>query len=181
MSVITRTAAIAALLLASACSGQPKVLEPDPTASETPSAAITPPPKPKAVDQDSEAGAATFANYWVSVSDYAASTGDTTELSRISSEECEPCQTFIELYRNTHRSGGSFSGGDQTFADVSVRRAGSGKMFVYAKVTAKDGTFKASAKAPPKSEKGGTDSVVYTVVRAGAGWKMGHQALEGAS
>lgn len=51
-------------------------------------------------------------------------------------------------------------------------------MFVYAKVTAKDGTFKASAKVPPKNEKGGTDSVVYTVVRAGAGWKMGHQALE---
>lgn len=181
MSAITRTAAIAALLLASACSGQPEVLEPDPTASETPSVATTPPPKPKAVDEDSEAGAATFANYWVSVSDYAASTGDTTELSRISSEECEPCQTFIELYRKTYRSGGSFSGGDQTFADVSVRRAGSGKMFVYAKVTAKDGTFKASAKAPPRNEKGGTDSVVYTVVRAGAAWKMGHQALEEAS
>ena len=93
MSVITRTAAIAALLLASACSGQPEVLEPDPTApaSSTPSA--TPPPLPNQATESSDEGAASFAAYWIDLFNFASRTGDTSQLRKVS-VGCKPCLEF---------------------------------------------------------------------------------------
>ncbi len=178
MSFVTRAAAVAAFLLASACSGEPEILEPDPSASSSVDQELSEPGRPRGLDDATESGAATFALYWVQVSDYAAATGDTSRLAEISAKSCDPCNDFINLYRTTHKAGGSFSGGKQDFADVSVRRVSANKMFVYAKVTAQRGLVKSSSDASPSPEPGGTDSVVYTVVRSGSEWKMAHQALE---
>lgn len=95
MSVITRTAAIAALLLASACSGQPEVLEPDPTATSSTPGPKSPPPLPPAAEEFSPSGAATYVQYWVDTFNFAAMTGDATQLKSISTS-CDPCAAYAK-------------------------------------------------------------------------------------
>jgi hypothetical protein len=94
MSVVTRAAVVAALLLAAACSGEPKILEPGPTASSS-SRNVEKPRVPKQAQQSTDEGAASFASYWIDTFNYAAKTGDTEELERLSTK-CPPCRQFAD-------------------------------------------------------------------------------------
>lgn len=94
MSVITRTAAIAALLLASACSGQPEVLEPDPTA-ETTVPSVAAPPLPEQANESTDEGAAAAAYHWVELFNHASTTGDVRPLRRYS-RGCETCLEYTK-------------------------------------------------------------------------------------
>lgn len=178
MSVITRIAAIAALLLASACSGQPEVLEPDPTASTTPTSSLGPPTMPDEAREDSESGAATFAYYWVSVSDFASLTGNVEELSRISAESCGACSEYIELYEETYRKGGKFTGGQQDFGEVTTERVSDREVVVRAKVTLAKGTYQDSRESAAKDVAGSTTKVAYRVARVGSTWLMKEFAVD---
>lgn len=133
---------IVAAVALGACSGDPQPREPDP--SVTPTSTATPPPMPEQATEDSPEGAAAFVDYWVDVSNYAAATGDVTELSRISSPDCSGCQSYIDLYRDTYEAGGYFKGGDWTPQNVEVETVNESQQ-VFVSISAPSGSHRKSA------------------------------------
>ncbi|MCL8251022.1 DUF6318 family protein [Aeromicrobium fastidiosum] len=113
---------VTALTLA-ACSSDPAPREPDPTrsASAAPTPTATLPTMPPQASEDSPEGAAAFVKHYVDVFNYAAATGDVDELSRLSSPDCEGCQSYIDLYRDTYEAGGYFRGGDWTVDQMDIQ------------------------------------------------------------
>jgi hypothetical protein len=93
----TITAALAALLLTASCGGKPEVLEPDATStpsSVTPST-VTPPTKPAAAQAGTTSGAGSFVRYWIDTFNFAAMTGETEQLAKIS-RRCPPCRAYVK-------------------------------------------------------------------------------------
>ncbi|MET1062966.1 MAG: DUF6318 family protein, partial [Aeromicrobium sp.] len=78
----------AALLVLGACSSDPVPKEPAATSSAPATPTATPPAMPEQAKQDSPEGAAAFVKHYVDVFNYAASTGDVDELSRLSAATC---------------------------------------------------------------------------------------------
>lgn len=124
--------AIIAVLVAGCGSADEPAPEPE---HATSSPSDSPPPMPRAAKDDTDSGAIAFTKHYVAVLNYAAVTGDTAELKRLSSPQCEGCQTYIKLFEKTYEANGYFrhSGwevhptdterGDQTIrvlADVDV-------------------------------------------------------------
>jgi hypothetical protein len=52
--------------------------------------------------------------YYFSLVDYAFRTGDTSELTSISSRDCAPCQQSIEVVESTYGQGHEYVGGEIT-------------------------------------------------------------------
>jgi hypothetical protein len=135
--------ACAAIVLLAACGQAPELIEPKagaatsarPTADAPTSAPPTMPPLAKRHD---EIGAANFVLYWVNVSNYAASTGDTRRLREISAPDCEGCNRYIDLYEKTYGAGGYFRGGDRSLHRISVASE-STRFFVTSDVEADAG------------------------------------------
>lgn len=179
LTVFTRAAAIAALLFAAACGGEPEVLEPDPTSDRTTSSDVVAPEKPAAADEDSESGAATFALYWTDVSDYASLTGDTDELEDISASDCAGCSEYIEYYRELYGAGGRLTGGLQTLSDVTTRPSDDGKVvLVRATVSLAPGTVRETAGAREAETQAERNRVVFRVSRDRDAWVMAELALD---
>lgn len=76
---------------------------------------------PPQASEDSAEGAAAFVHHYVDVFNYAAATGDVDELTRLSSPDCDGCQRYIDLYRDTYDAGGYFKGGDWKLGELRVR------------------------------------------------------------
>ncbi|MET0767866.1 MAG: DUF6318 family protein, partial [Aeromicrobium sp.] len=112
-----------ALLVLGACSSDPVPKEPAATSSAPATPTATPPAMPEQAKQDSPEGAAAFVKHYVDVFNYAASTGDVDELSRLSAATCEGCQSYITLYRETYDAGGYFKGADWTLGDLKLHEA----------------------------------------------------------
>lgn len=93
----TITAALAALLLITSCTGQPEVIEPDPKPSNSSSATpgATAPRLPKEASEQSASGAANYVRFWMSTFNYAAMTSDTEHLEEMS-RECKTCLAYAE-------------------------------------------------------------------------------------
>jgi hypothetical protein len=79
---------------------------------------------PAQASEDSPEGAAAFVKHYVDVFNYAAATGDVEELARLSAPDCEGCQSYITLYRDTYAAGGYFKGGDWKIGDLRMENAG---------------------------------------------------------
>lgn len=178
LSVITRTAAIAALLLASACSGQPEVLEPDPT-STTSSRSTTPPAKPDAAAEDSPSGAATFVLFWVETAHYASITGEIDVLEEISTDDCVSCSALISNLSETYARGGSFSGGARSLDDVSVEESDETRdLLVHTVSNIAKSTHRRSSSASAEPIPAESSRVSYRVTRIGSEWRMKEFALD---
>jgi hypothetical protein len=96
------------LLTLGACSSDPQPKEPKHTAtSATPTA--TPPTMPAQAKEDTPEGAAAFVKHYVDVFNYAASTGDVAELSRLSSPDCEPCTKYADRFKQVYERGDRIS------------------------------------------------------------------------
>lgn len=141
--------ACAAIVLLAACGQPPEPIEPKAEAA-TPArptqAAPTsaPPTMPPIAKRHDEIGAANFVLYWVNVSNYAASTGDTRRLREISEPDCEGCNRYIDLYEKTYAAGGYFRGGDRSLDRISVA-ADSGRFYVTSDVAAQSGLNRADS------------------------------------
>ncbi|AXT85390.1 hypothetical protein C6I20_09460 [Aeromicrobium sp. A1-2] len=108
------------LLTLAACSSDPAPREPASGASSaTPT--TTPPTMPAQAKLDSPEGAAAFVKHYIDVFNYAAATGDVDELSRLSDPDCEGCQRYITLYRDTYEAGGYFKGGEWNLSELRMR------------------------------------------------------------
>ena len=152
---------LAVLLTLGACSSDPEPKEPKRTAtSATPTA--TPPTMPAQAKQDTPEGAAAFVKHYIDVFNYAASTGDVEELSRLSSPDCEGCQSYIKLYRDTYKAGGYFK--DEGWEPVSTKttRTGSGYT-VGVDVLAPQTKYKTDRNSPVKIGESGEYSLALAV------------------
>lgn len=175
MKLATSLAA-ALLLVLGACSGEPEVLEPDPSASSAEQPSV--PEQPDVAGEESDSGAATFVRYWLDTSDYAALSGDTKTLRRLSDPACGGCFEYIDLYERTYEAGGYFRGGEQAMEDVSVRDEGSGRRLVFAEVSLSDGAFKKDEKSTEVDTQASSNRVAFTVEYRNDQWLMTEQAVE---
>src|SRR5690349_14062289 len=138
--------ACAAIVLLAACGQRPEPIEPKaeaatpaPPTQAAPKAA--PPTMPPIAKRHDEIGAANFVLYWVKVSNYAASTGDTRRLREISDPECEGCNRYIDLYEKTYAAGGYFRGSDWKLSQLSSESDGD-TFLIRAHVSAPVGEFR---------------------------------------
>lgn len=136
-------ATLLALLVIGACGGDPQPKEPSgpTTSSATPTIAV--PTMPAQAKENSPEGAAAFVKHYIDVFNYAANTGDVTELSRLSSPTCEGCQSYIKLYRDTYKAGGYFKDSDWKLDDFEVEQSGSA-INVFVRAQAPAGSYKSS-------------------------------------
>lgn len=178
LTVFTRAAVIAALLLAAACGSEPEVLEPDPTSS-TPSSAVSPPPRPAQATELSDEGASSFVNFWISTSDYAALSGDVQPLREISDPDCSGCNRFIELYEETYERGGQFTGGERTVVGpLQVAQLDDTTFDVTVETRSAAGTVRTSADAETRPTPSESSSVTYTASFENDQWRMLFIVLE---
>jgi hypothetical protein len=80
----------------------------------------TKPPLPATATQDTPAGAQSFARYWLSVLDYATTTGDTRRLLALGA--CVSCIALAKSIDALYASGGRAEGGRIMVIDSSVVR-----------------------------------------------------------
>jgi len=155
---------IALAFALAACSSAPQPREPAATTAPAPapSSTATAPVMPAQAAEDSPEGAAAFVTYWVQVSNYAAATGDVTELTRISSPDCTGCQKYIDLYRDTYEAGGYFKGGDWELGKLSVDVDGV-TWFATTSVTVARGTYLPSSEDDDEVGPQTTDVVTFAV------------------
>lgn len=153
--------ALAAVLLLGACSGDPSPKEPTETASKpTPTSTATLPAMPDQAKEDSPEGAAAFVTYWVKVSNYAAATGDVKELSRLSSPNCEGCQSYIDLYRETYERGGYFIGGDWRLEEVNIAQAADVR-YVETRISWGGSRYRTDADADEEAGAAGEETITF--------------------
>ncbi len=177
--------ACAALVLLPACSAAPTPIEPtakSPTSagpvSARPTTTLEPPTLPKEAKRNDETGAANFVAYWVSVSNFAARTGDTRLLRQISQSNCVGCHRYIDLYESTYEKGGSFEGGDNTLQDVSAQRATNG-VYISGRLVAAPGHFVVKAGAPRRASPTETTEVTFLARYSYNRWVMVDVGLTG--
>ena len=113
-----RLAVAASMLLVVAGCSDPEPREPKPTASATPTVAA--PTMPAQAKEDSPEGAAAFVDHYIEVLNHASATGDVHELSRLSDPDCDGCQSYIQLYRDTYANGGFFKGGEWEIGELRL-------------------------------------------------------------
>jgi hypothetical protein len=145
--MLFRGMTVATLAILAACSSDPAPVQPDPapTTSSTPSIAV--PTMPAQASEDSPEGAAAFVKHYVDVFNYAAATGDVDELSKLSSPDCEGCQSYIDLYRETYEAGGYFKGSDWALGNLELEFEQS-RTNAYVKATAPAGVRRDSENSP---------------------------------
>src|SRR5215204_1221407 len=108
------------LLLVGSCSDpEPKEPKSSPT---SPAPTATAPTMPTQAEENTPEGAAAFVKHYIDVFNYASNTGDVEELSRLSSPECEGCQSYIKLYRDTYEAGGYFEGGEWGLSNYEIEQ-----------------------------------------------------------
>jgi hypothetical protein len=167
-------AAAALVLLLAACesgSDDPTPKEPTSASPTSPIPTATLPTMPAQASEDSSEGAAAFVKYYVDVFNYAAATGDVDELSRLSSPDCDGCQRYIKLYRDTYSAGGFFKDSDWEIGPLKVS-AGSERAVVFGTVTSKAGTYREDSQSPPSPGNPENSNLTFTSDRTTSGWVL---------
>ena len=179
--------AVAVVLAVAGCSGgdapPPSALPSDsapPQSSSPPSnppstAATTPtptaPPLPATATQDTPAGAASFARYWLSVLDYATTSGDTDSLLALG--RCTSCIALAKSVEVLYASGGRAEGGRITVVDSSVARHVPGKAALVRVHYDQARSREIPPKGPPKTtpaQKG--LGFAFALARREGGWTV---------
>ncbi|MCD9198259.1 DUF6318 family protein [Aeromicrobium wangtongii] len=156
---------LAAALLLGACSSDPAPKEP----TGTPSTSSTPPARavptmPAQASEDSSEGAAAFVKHYVDVFNYAAATGDVDELSRLSSPDCEGCQSYIKLYKDTYEAGGYFKDSDWKIGDIKLASSDT-EFRASTEVESGGGRFRTNKDAPEKVSAEDMTTLTFIVLR----------------
>jgi hypothetical protein len=160
-----------ALLVLGACSSDPVPKEPAATSSAPATPTATPPAMPEQAKQDSPEGAAAFVKHYVDVFNYAASTGDVDELSRLSAATCEGCQSYITLYRKTYDAGGYFKGGEWKIGDLQLQQEDD-TAYLTTTVNVSDGAFRENSGASERTEPGEQTQVSFAAADGAKSWRI---------
>jgi len=168
---------LAAALVLGGCTGDPAPREPTKTTSSPhASSTLTPPVMPKQAKEDSPEGAAAFVTHWVNVLNYAAATGDVEELSRLSSPDCEGCQRYIDLYRETYEAGGYVRGGTWRLGKLKIKGE-TLEVVIRSSVEVAKSEFKPSAEDELRASEGERTTVGFSLPSRGA-WRLEQLFLE---
>ena len=136
-------ASLAALALLAGCSdddpspGDPTSIWTPTSKPETPTSSATAKPTepvlPDAATKATEEGARAFIAYYWAVVNYAQSTGDVAQLTRLSARSCDTCRGFIADVRAHYKAGGRIVGGSNTVrvTKASELSASSGSAFGF--------------------------------------------------
>lgn len=165
------------LVLVAGCADDPEPKEPKPTASATPTA--TAPTMPAQAKENTPEGASAFVAHYIAVSNYAASTGDVEELSRLSDSKCEGCQKYVTLYRDTYKAGGYFKGGAWTPSDLRLD-FGEPETYVTTTITSPESRFRTSSETVEETGDAESTLMTFGISRSGQEWRMTQLALGGA-
>lgn len=164
------------LVLVAGCT-DPEPKDPKPTASTTPTA--TAPTMPAQAKENTPEGASAFVAHYIDVSNYAASTGDIEELSRLSDARCDGCQKYVALYRDTYAAGGYFKGGDWTPGEMKLE-FGVPETFVATTVTWPPSRFRTSSDEPEASAVADSSLLTFGLVRSSGTWHVSQLVRDGA-
>jgi hypothetical protein len=168
---------LAALLLLGACSSDPQPKEPKRSATTSdPTPTATVPTMPAQAQENSPEGAAAFVKHYIDVFNYAASTGDVNELTRLSSPDCEGCQSYIKLYKATYEAGGYFRGGDWNIGALSVD-SGEPETFLTTRVKVDEGRFREERGSSEHSDPGESNTVTFALMQQDKAWVMSQLGL----
>lgn len=169
--------AMASALLLLGCTGEAEtetVFTPEPTPVPEMSEPVNPdavlPPMPEQARADNTEGAVFFVRYYVDVQNYAALTGDTTELRRLSDSGCEACMNYVHSFDERYANGGYFKGLHWDFEDVEFR-PGHPESYLTTEVTTTSGTAKLTADDDEFEVEGSVSTVTFGVVR-GSPWRI---------
>jgi hypothetical protein len=171
--------AAALILLVGACDSSSEEATPQqPTASSSkdPAPTATVPTMPAQAAEDSSEGAAAFVKYYVDVFNYAAATGDVDELSRLSSPDCEGCQSYIDLYRATYEAGGYFRGGDWKIGDLKVKYEAS-ETYLTTEMVAGSSRYREDERSPEKRDPGDQSTLSFGATRTSDSWQVSQLGL----
>jgi len=132
----------ATLLLAGCVEDKPR--EPGPTSKPSPAATV--PPMPAAALEGSDAGAIAFVRHYIDVFNYASNTGDVKKLNKLSDPDCEECNEYIDLYKETYIDGGYFQDSDWTMSQPTAELQGQ-TVVVFAHISAPTGSYRLTKNA----------------------------------
>lgn len=161
----TTTAVVVALLVMLGACRQPEVLEPEPSASDTASAAPAP-TMPAQAREDSDEGRVAFVAHWIDVFNHAQGTGDVDGLQELSSSSCAGCQEYIDLFATTYGDGGYFKDADLEIERLAFEGSGE-RQLIYAKVTARATRYKPREGGPEELGRPQNQTLVFEIDDSG--------------
>lgn len=164
-------ALIALLAACGSGSDEPAPKEPTTTSSTVPAPTATVPTMPAQASEDSPEGASAFVAHYVDVFNYAAATGDVDELSRLSSPDCDGCQRYIDLYRDTYAAGGYFKGGDWKIGELKVSSENEAT-YLTTSVLVDRGTYRDDRKSPEQEDPGERTTVSFAAKSVNGSWNL---------
>ena len=104
---------------ASATASREAALTPELRAKRDAALAEPAPAKPPQLNEDSAEGAAASVGYFLDLYRYAFMTGNTTELAKMSEDQCKFCQSAITRATSLHTSGGWIDKWEQNVANMT--------------------------------------------------------------
>jgi hypothetical protein len=170
---------IVAMLLASGCSSDgpqaepPKPHSPSTSPVTTTSPSPTAPALPAAARRNTKAGAVAFSDFYVSLLNHAAQTGDVEPLRKFSGARCESCRSSITTVENIYAAGGSITHYGWHVRRYNVTNAGEPNAWVVAlDIRAQAQVVRESAGAAPQRLHGGNFSLAMYARWSGSQWSM---------
>ena len=124
---------------ASATASREAALTPELRAKRDAALAEPAPAKPPQLNEDSAEGAAASVGYFLDLYRYAFMTGNTTELAKMSEDQCKFCQSTINNATTLHNSGGWADRWEQTITDLTYYEKLDGYNYNRIKVIADHG------------------------------------------
>ena len=172
----TALVATVALLSVGACTGEEPAdgdPSPPPSVSSTPSATptATPPPLPPEAGEHSADGAAAFVEYYYSLINYAAVTGDVAPLDAASEKSCRACARLIARYSNLYAAGGHSEDPGWT-PEITSSQLTKGDFYVTVDVKTASYLYKPTAEAPPTRMKAGDYQDLFRLDWHGTRWTV---------
>jgi len=104
---------------ASATASREAALTPELRAKRDAALAEPAPAKPPQLNEESAEGAAASVGYFLNLYRYAFMTGNTTELAKMSEDQCKFCQSAINRATSLHTTGGWIDKWEQNVANVT--------------------------------------------------------------
>ena len=124
---------------ASATASREAALTPELRAKRDAALAEPAPAKPPQLNEESAEGAAASVGYFLDLYRYAFMTGNTTELAKMSEDQCKFCQSTINNATTLHNSGGWADRWEQTITDLTYYEKLDGYNYNRIKVIADHG------------------------------------------
>ena len=161
---------------ASATASREAALTPELRAKRDAALAEPAPPKPPQLNEESAEGAAASVGYFLNLYRYAFMTGNTTELAKMSEDQCKFCQSAISRATSLHTTGGWIDKWDQNVANVTYYEKLEGRDYNRVAVVVDYGAMtshpgdggSAKTSAPDKGR-----SLIFGVRYVNGGWLVG--------